>query len=61
MVVRFFAIDAYRTQVIVNRPDISPQECLVTSLASYLEGRSFWAHKDLNLGPTDYESVALTN
>ena len=21
----------------------------------------FWAHKDLNLGPTDYESVALTN
>ena len=24
-------------------------------------GRRFWAHKDLNLGPTDYESVALTN
>ena len=21
----------------------------------------FWAHKDLNLGPTDYESAALTN
>ncbi len=20
-----------------------------------------WAHQDLNLGPTDYESVALTN
>lgn len=23
--------------------------------------RGNWAHKDLNLGPTDYESVALTN
>ena len=21
----------------------------------------FWAHQDLNLGPTDYESAALTN
>ena len=22
---------------------------------------TLWSHKDLNLGPTDYESVALTN
>jgi hypothetical protein len=22
---------------------------------------TLWSHQDLNLGPTDYESVALTN
>ena|GEM_PF-714154 len=25
------------------------------------KGLNWWAHKDLNLGPTDYESGALTN
>jgi hypothetical protein len=24
-------------------------------------GRHWWAHQDLNLEPTDYESAALTN
>jgi hypothetical protein len=28
--------------------------------ATFQEG-SWWAHQDLNLGPTDYESAALTN
>ena len=25
------------------------------------QGNEWWAHQDLNLGPTDYESAALTN
>jgi len=25
------------------------------------QGNGWWAHQDLNLGPTDYESAALTN
>ncbi len=26
-----------------------------------LVGEGWWAHQDLNLGPADYESAALTN
>ena len=29
--------------------------------ADLATGLFYWAHQDLNLGPTDYESVALTN
>ena len=27
----------------------------------YFLSLKWWAHQDLNLGPTDYESAALTN
>jgi len=29
--------------------------------ADFSEGNAWWAHQDLNLEPTDYESAALTN
>ena len=29
--------------------------------ASQSLGEGWWAHQDLNLGPADYESAALTN
>ena len=45
--------------------------CLLTHLAAQKEKRPrnfslshcycWWAHQDLNLGPKDYESSALTN
>ena len=39
---------------------LMPDSIQTTKLPA-LQGVSFWAQKDLNLRPTDYESDALTN
>jgi hypothetical protein len=30
-------------------------------VSGHQSGQTWWAHQDLNLEPTDYESAALTN
>ena len=51
-------------------PEFDFQELLNSTVAAHdkrerlgpeLKNKIWWAHQDSNLGPTDYESVALTN
>ena len=44
-------------------PLVAPQQATLHALATEsprLRGLSLWARQDSNLGPTDYESAALT-
>ena len=50
----------YRVSSTFERPALLPPGAHRRSNPLVSSGL-IWAHKDLNLGPTDYESVALTN
>ena len=44
-----------------NGQSAPSDERLAVSKGTQNQGDGWWAHQDLNLGPTDYESAALTN